>query len=156
MPTLHFTTAINAPPQAVFDRLADFAHYDDWLPSSSMFKSVSTVSDNPVKLGSTYVDKNSSSIMYGKVTAYEPPQKITFHQVTHIKALGLDLAGLEITITYQLAASGSGTNLTRDVIVQGRGLLTLIQARLLPGIAAENHRILAALKSACERSAGSQ
>ncbi len=153
MPTLHFTTAINAPPQAVFDRLADFAHYDQWLPPSGMFKSVMEVSDNPVKMGSTYVDKGTNSTMYGEVTVYEPPQRIAFHQVTHLKLLHLVPAGLDITIAYQLIANGAGTDLERDVTVQTNGLLTLVQSRLLPGIAAESQRILAALKSGLEKPA---
>ena len=153
MPTLHFTTAINAPPQAVFDRIADFAHYDQWLPPSGMYKSVMQVSANPVHMGSTYVDKGTRSTMYGQVTAYQPPQLITFHQVTQIKLFGLVLAGLEVTIAYQLMANAGGTNLTRDVTVQGSGLMALLQSRLLPGIAAESQRILAALKSGLEKSA---
>src|SRR5436190_626851 len=106
MPNLHLTTAIHAPPQAVFDRLADFAHYDQWLPPSSLFKTVMEVSDNPVRLGSTYVDKGTNSTMHGEVMVFEPPQKITFHQVTHLKLLMFIPAGLEITIAYQLKADG--------------------------------------------------
>ena len=152
MPTLHFSTAINAAPQAVFDCLADFAHYDQWLPPSSMFKSVMQVSDNPVKLGSTYVDKGTNSTMYGQVTAYQPPKSITFHQVTQIKLLMVTVAGLEVTIAYQLTPNGTGTNLERDVTVQASGLLALLQSRLLPGIATESQRILAALKAGLEKS----
>ena len=153
MPILHFATTINAPPQAVFDCLADFAHYDHWLPPSDMYKSVMQVSDNPVKLGSTYVDKGTNSTMHGSVTVYQPPQKITFHQVTQIKLLMVKLAGLEVTIAYQLTADGAGTNVERDVTVQASGLLALLQSRLLTGITAESQRILAALKVGLEKSA---
>ena len=151
MPVLHFTTAINASPQAVFDRIADFAHYDQWLPPSGMFKSVMEISENPFRLNSTYVDKGTNSTMYGTVTVYQPPEKIAFHQVTQIKVLGLAVAGLQVTIVYQLASGSSGTNLTRDVTVQASGVLTLLQSRLLPGIAAESQRILAALKQSLEK-----
>ncbi len=153
MPVLHFTTAINVPPQAVFDRIADFAHYDQWLPPSGMFKSVMEISENPIRLDSTYVDKGTNSTMYGKVTVYQPPEKITFHQVTQIKVLGLAVAALTVTIAYQLESGSGGTNLTRDVTVQASGLLTLLQSRLLPGIAVESQRILAALKQSLEKSA---
>ena len=151
MPTLHFTTAINAPPQIVFDRIADFAHYDQWLPPSGMYKSVMEISDNPVKFGSSYVDNGTNSTMYGKVTDYQPPHKIAFHQVTHLKLLGFIPAGLEVTIVYQLQANGESTTLTRDVTVQASGLLTLMQSSLLPRIAAESQRILAALKTGLEK-----
>ncbi len=153
MTVLHFTTAINAPPQAVFDRIADFAHYSQWLPPSGMFKSVMEISENPVQLDSTYVDKGTNSTMYGKVAVYHPPEKITFHQVTQIKMLSLTVAAVDVKIAYQLESWSGGTNLTRDVAVQISGLLKLMQARLLTGIAAESQRILAALKKGLEKTA---
>jgi carbon monoxide dehydrogenase subunit G len=151
MSVLHFTTTINVPPQVVFDRIADFAHYNQWLPASNLFKSVMEISENPVRLDSTYIDKGTNATMYGRVTAYHPPEKIAFHQVTQIKVLGLAVAALEVTIAYQLASWSGGTNLTRDVTVQASGLLKLIQSRLLRGIAAESQRILAALKKGLEK-----
>ena len=149
MPTLHFTTAINAPPQAVFDRLADFAHYDQWLSTSNLFKTHMEITDNPVRQGTKYVDNG----LQGEVTVCQPPQNLTFHQVTHLKLLGFIPAGFEITIAYQLKANGAGTNLTRDVNVQTKGLVVLLQPYLIKQIAAENRRILAALKAGCEKSA---
>jgi len=153
MPTLHFSTTINAPPKAVFDRIADFAHYDYWLAPSPLYKSVLEIADNPVRLGTTYIDKGRNSTMYGEVTVCRSPEKIAFHQVTHLKLLRLIPAGLDITIAYQLKANGEGTDLERDVTVEASGLLKWVQSRLLPGIAAESKRILAALKVACEQSA---
>ena len=149
MPTLHFTTAINAPPQAVFDRLADFAHYDQWLPTSSLFKTHMEITDNPVRQGTKYVDNG----LQGEVTVCQPPQNLTFHQVTNLKLLGFIPAGLDITIAYQLKADGAGTDLTRDVTIQTSGAVKLLQSRLVASIAAENRRILAALKASCKKSA---
>jgi carbon monoxide dehydrogenase subunit G len=152
MPDLHFNTTINAPPQAVFDRLADFAHYDDWLPPSNLFKTVMEITDSPVRKGTKYVDNG----LHGEVTVCQPPQNLTFHQGTNMKLLGFILAAFDITIAYQLKAEGAGTNLMRDVTVQTSGAAKLLQSRLLTSIAAENHRILAALKSGCEKLTGSQ
>lgn len=152
MPSLHFTTVIQAPPQAVFDRLADFAHYDNWLTPSSLFKTNLEITDNPVRQGTTYVDNG----LHGEVTICQPPQNLTFHQLTKLKLAGFIPAGLDITIAYQLKADGEGTDLTRDVTVQTSGVLKLLQSRLLTSIAAENRRILAALKAGCENSAGDQ
>ncbi len=149
MPVLHFTTTINASPQTVFDRLADFAHYDNWLPPSSLFKTVMEITDNPVRQGTKYVDNG----LHGEVTVCQPPQNLTFHQVTELKLAGFIPAGLDITIAYQLKADGSGTNLTRDVTVQAGGILKLLQWWLVRSIAAENRRILAALKTGLEKTA---
>ncbi|MBI1280762.1 MAG: hypothetical protein GC179_21740 [Anaerolineaceae bacterium] len=149
MPVLHFTSAINAPPQAVFDRLADFAHYDQWLPPSNLFKSAMEITDNPVRHGTTYVDNG----LRGEVTVCQPPHNLTFHQVTHLKLAGFIPANLDITIAYQLKADGAGTNLIRDVTLQFGGILKLLQSRLVSNIAAENQRILAALKTGLEKSA---
>lgn len=152
MTLLHFTTAINASPQTIFDRIADFANYDQWLPSSNMYKSVMSVSDNPVRLGSTYVDQGTNSTMNGRVTVYESPRKITFHQVTHLKLLMIIPAGLAVTIAYQLEPNGSSTTVVRDVTVQASGLMSLMQSMLLPRITAESQRILTALKTGLEKS----
>ncbi|MBA3873372.1 MAG: SRPBCC family protein [Anaerolineae bacterium] len=149
MPSLHFSTTIKAPPQAVFDRLADFAHYDNWLPSSNLFKTVMEITDNPVQQGTKYVDNG----LHGEVTVCQPPQNLTFHQVTNLKLLGFIPAGLDITIAYQLKADEAGTDLTRDVTVQMNGALKLLQFMLVRSIAAENRRILAALKLGLEQSA---
>lgn len=152
MTMLHFTTAINASAQIVFDRIADFAHYDQWLPSSNMYKSVMSVSDNPVRLGSTYVDQGTNSTMHGRVTVCESPRIITFHQVTHLKLLMIIPAGLEVTIAYQLEPNGSGTTVVRDVTVQASGMMSLMQSMLLPRITTESQRILTALKTGLEKS----
>ena len=149
MPILHFATIINASPQVVFDRLADFAHYDQWLPTSSLFKTHMEITDNPVRQGTKYVDNG----LHGEVTVCEPPQNLTFHQVTNLKLVGFIPAGFEITIAYQLKADGAGTALTRDVTIQTSGAVKLLQSRLVKSIAAENHRILAALKAGLEKSA---
>ena len=150
MPTLHFTTTINAPPKAVFNRLADFAHYDNWLEPSPFYKSTLEIADNPVRLGTTYVDKSRNSTMYGEVTVCRSPEKIAFHQVTHLKLLRLVPVGLDITIAYQLKANGTGTDLERDVSLQAKGLLRWFQSRLLSGISTESRRILEALKLGLE------
>jgi carbon monoxide dehydrogenase subunit G len=147
MPVLHFTTTINTPPQAVFDRIADFAHYDNWLPPSSLFKTAMEITDNPVRQGTKYVDNG----LHGEVTVCQPPQNLTFHQVTNLKLARFIPAALDITIAYQLKADGVGTNLTRDVTVQVAGILKLLQSMLLARIAAENQRILAALKTGLEK-----
>ena len=149
MPDLHFSTTINAPPQAVFDRLADFAHYDQWLPTSNLFKTHMEITDNPVRQGTKYVDNG----LQGEVTVCQPPYNLTFHQVTNLKLLGFILGGFGITIAYQLKADGAGTDLTRDVSIQTSGVVKLLQSRLVKSIAAENHRILAALKMSLEKSA---
>ena len=152
MPSLHFETTINAAPQAIFDRLADFAHYDQWLTTSSLFKSHMEITDNPVRQGTKYVDNG----LHGEVTVCQPPQNLTFHQVTNLKLAGFIPAGIDITIAYQLKAEGAGTNLTRDVNIKLGGLVVLMQWWLVRSIAAENRRILAALKAGCEKSTGSQ
>src|ERR1700712_2945850 len=150
MPTLHFSTTINAPPKAVFNRIADFAHYDNWLAPSPHYNSTLEIADNPVRLGTTYVDKGRNSTMYGEVTVCRSPEKIAFHQVTHLKLLRLIPAGLDITIAYQLNANGTGTDLERDVSLQANGVLKWFQSRLMSGISAESQRILEALKLGLE------
>ncbi len=151
MPALHFQITISSPPQAIFDCIADFAHYDQWLPGSDLYKSTVELSENPVRQGTTYVDKGTSSTMHGQVTLYQPPAQIGFHQTTRLKLLGVIPAGLEVSITYKLKATGSDTQLERDVTVQTKGVLRLIQSVLIKRISAESERILSALKTHLEK-----
>jgi len=113
-----------------------------------LFKTALEITDNPVRQGTKYVDNG----LHGEVTVCQPPQNLTFHQVTNLKLAGFIPAGLDITIAYQLKADGAGTNLTRDVTVQTSAALKLLQFWLMSSIAAENRRILAALKAGCEKS----
>ncbi|MCA0458180.1 MAG: SRPBCC family protein [Chloroflexi bacterium] len=154
MTTLHFETTINTPPQAVFDLIADFAHYDRWLPGSGLYEATVELSENPVRLGTTYIDRGTSSTMHGQVTVCQPPEQISFHQQTRLKILFVIPAGLDVTIAYTLVPVNGGTHVKRAVTVAVSGALRLIQKELVKRISTESQRILEALKTHLENDNG--
>jgi uncharacterized protein YndB with AHSA1/START domain len=152
MTQLHFEITINRPSPVVFELIADFKGYNRWLNSSQLFEGLMEITENPVKLGTRYTDKGTSTVMQGSVTVYEPPTRISFHQETHYQLLGLP-AGLGVTIDYTLRGGGNSTYLQRDVKVETHGLLKLAHPIIINSIRAENERILQAMKATLENPA---
>lgn len=150
MTQLHFEITINRPPAAVFELIADFNSYPHWLNPSQLYKGLMEITENPVKLGTRYTDKGTSTVMQGSVIVYEPPTRISFHQETHYQLLGLP-AGLGVIIDYTLRGGGNSTYLQRDVKVETHGLLKLAHPIIISSIRTENERILQAMKAALEK-----
>jgi uncharacterized protein YndB with AHSA1/START domain len=149
MPELQFETTIHRPSVTVFGLIADLPNYGKWLPSSSLFGSVTEYSELPVRAGTQYVDKGPSSRMIGMVTEFEPPTRISFRQMT------TSLFGsLTVEVRYSLAVGDDDTHLTRRVTVTASGGYQLAQPMIVRAIRQENERILATMKAYLESDAG--
>jgi len=107
MPDLHFSTEINCPAEDVFNLIADLAHYSQWLPPSNTYAETLDISESPVKVGSTYVDKNRLNTTYGDVPECAPYSRIVFHQATK-------RPGLDITATYDLTPTSGQSGLVLE------------------------------------------
>jgi uncharacterized protein YndB with AHSA1/START domain len=146
MPELHFETTINRPPEAVFNLIADLPHYDQWLPPSDLYASMTQYSRLPIERGTTYIDQGKLSRMTGRITEFDPPRRLHFRQTT------VSVAGaLDIEIRYTLESANGGTHLTRDVEVGPTGAYGLVKGYLLRSISKENERILAVMKAHLEK-----
>jgi hypothetical protein len=149
MPELQFETTIHRSIDAVFGLIADLPNYGTWLPSSSLFGSVTEYSELPVRVGTQYVDKGPASRMIGAVREFEPPTRIGFRQTT------TSLFGsLTVEVGYTLAAAGEDTHLMRRVTVTASGGYQLVQPMIVRAIRQENERILATMKAYLEKGAG--
>ncbi|MEZ4671952.1 MAG: SRPBCC family protein [Anaerolineae bacterium] len=151
MTQLHFEKTISRSPADVFALIADFNGYSRWLDPSKLFDHLMEISENPVKLGTKYVDRGKSSTMYGEVTDYEPPTVITFRQRTAYK-VGVTLGSLTVIIQYTLKSVPAGTLVMRDTTIKAGGFLWPVKAMLVNRIRPENERILQAMKHALEAS----
>jgi len=149
MPQMHFTTTIKRPAEAVFNLIADLPNYNRWLSPSNLFAQTMQISDNPIKLGSTYLDQGPQSTMQGKITEFQPPTRLTFFQTTQFKLL-IFPAGLDIEIQYVLENIDNGTRVNRNTTVNPKGIARLAQPILLNSIKAENERILRVMKAYLE------
>src|SRR5277367_6083600 len=77
---LGLASSIGGSPIAIFDLIADMPNYSRWLPGSDAFGETTEVSPYPVCLGTSYLDAGPAGQRPGKVTGYDPPQYIAFHQ----------------------------------------------------------------------------
>jgi uncharacterized protein YndB with AHSA1/START domain len=149
MPTLHFTTNIEAPCETIFGLIAGITHYDRWLPRSSAFGAVTQVSPTPVGQGTTYVDQGPSGSMKGSITEYQPPTRITFQQSMPVKLLVIS-GNLELHIQYMLEPVEHTTRVNRDVTFHLPGMLLLAQPIITSTVPRESKRLLQIMKYTIE------
>ncbi len=149
MPEMQFHCMIKRPTEAVFQLITDLSNYDKWLPPSDVFIGTSTISDNPIKNGTTYLDRGPSAVLRGKVTTLIPPTQVSFYQATRFKKLGLS-GEIAISASYALEPLENGTQVTRNISLTLAGILKLLQPVLLRRIRQENERILQMLKTYLE------
>ena len=147
MPKMRFQTVIQRQPETIYQLLLDFSGYKAWLPASKIYGETALTSDYPVRVGTTYVDRGQSSVMYGEVVALEPAKSIAFHQITNSHPGSFFTNSMDITVRYTLKSVPEGTQVTRELTLRTRGLFFLLQGALLPAIRKENQRIMAAMKS---------
>lgn len=146
MPELHFTTLIEGSVETVFALLADFEHYDRWLPGSKAFGTITQIAPLPVGLGTTYIDAGPLGTRHGKVTEYDPPTCLSFHQPQR------GLSGtIDIHVRLTLEPVEQMTCLNRDVTLHIQGLLKVVQPFVIVAFRQENERMLLALKQYVEQ-----
>ena len=113
--TIHLAITIAAPRSKVFAALIDLPAYSTWLPQSSAFKGTTSVSEAPVKLGTTYLESSPSGLRKGEVVEFEQDSEVTFHQPMTMKPYFL---GVVIDVRVELVLKDNeagGTVLERDV-----------------------------------------
>jgi uncharacterized protein YndB with AHSA1/START domain len=71
---------IRCPAEKIFDVIIDLRGQDRWLTPSSAYHGTLEVSTDPVALGTTYREPGPFGLRHGRVTEFERPTAITFHQ----------------------------------------------------------------------------
>jgi len=79
MPATSILT-INAPASKIFDVIVDLKSYDEWLPTSTSFPGITSISSSPTKLGTTYIEATPYGIRHGQVVEFSPARKVVFYQ----------------------------------------------------------------------------
>jgi hypothetical protein len=103
------------------------------------------VSETPIRLGTTYVDRSKQGPLHGSVTELQPPHALAFHQETQSP-----LGRLTIDIHYRLEALGATTRVYRTTTPQLSGALALLRPLIVRSIRNENLRTLARMKQYLE------
>jgi uncharacterized protein YndB with AHSA1/START domain len=143
---MNFRIVIERSIETVFEHIRDLAGYKSWLPASATFSQITDISDYPIQVGTTYIDRGPTSVMRGKVTEMEPPRLIAFQQAMNFKRGPLS-GGLTISIRYTLEEARSGeTRITRELRIRTAGVLVVLYPVLVSVIGKEDKRILQRMK----------
>ena len=135
---------IHCPAETIFDLIADFRGQARWLPRSSAFRGTADISDDPVRLGTTYREPGPAGVRNGTVTEFERPGKITFHQPMTMR---LHAGTVDITLRYTLTPGTDGTHVKRVVTIGIPWSLRLMRPVLVRAFRTESGRTLLALKA---------
>ena len=143
--TSRLDLAIGRPPAVVFDALTRLGQLRGRIESSSTYRGTVDVSDDPVRVGSTYVDRTPIGRLRGEVLALEEGRRVVFRQAT---ARG----DLDVGITYDLEPTPDGTRLVRTGEITTRRWLALVHPVVVWTTRAENRRTMDRLKASLEAS----
>jgi uncharacterized protein YndB with AHSA1/START domain len=148
--TIHLSIVIAAPRAKVFAVLTDLAAYSTWLPQSSAFKGTTSVSESPVRLGTTYLEPGPAGLRKGEVVEFEQDSKVTFHQPMTMKPYFLGVV-LDVRVEMVLKeGEGGGTVLERDVKLGYPVLLRLVRGLIDGEFRRESWRTMETLKEYVE------
>jgi len=145
---LVWETDIRAAPERVFSLLAELRDYERWLPGSSAFRGTHKISDGPIGIGTTYVEPGPFGVRHGKVTEYEPPQRLAFEQPMTMRPKAFGTIGIRLWMT--LTPDGDTVHVTRKLQLDPRGPVKLLMPAVLPAFRSENVRMMKTLKAYAE------
>ena len=142
MPTTTTTIDLDIarPPAAVFDALTRLGALRGRIGTSGTYAGTEEVSDDPVRVGSTYVDRTPIGRLHGEVLELEAGRRVVFRQATARR-------DLDVRITYEMVRAANGTRLVRTGAITTRGWLALVHPIVVWTTRAENRRTMARLKA---------
>jgi uncharacterized protein YndB with AHSA1/START domain len=143
---------IRGPAETIFDLIIDFQGQDLWLTRSSAYRGTVEVSADPVTLGTTYREPGPFGVRHGRVTEFERPTAITFHQPMTMR---LHAGTVDVVMRYTLAPGDGSTRVKRLVTLGIPRPLRLVQPVLIRAFRTESTRTLLALKAHAEALPGS-
>jgi len=132
------TIKIACPPEKVFDTLADMRNETQWNSGVSVAE---LRSDEPVARGSRFDVVNNKTRYDVTLETYERPSLLVF----------AGAGNPDVTITYKLAPSATGTEVSSELDFRPKGLLVVLFAVLAPVIRRSVRKEFASLKELCER-----
>lgn len=139
----------------VFAAVVDLAGYDAWLPQSGVYKGTTSVSDAPLKTGSTYVEQSPSGTRHGEVRELDFGERhVLFHQPMRLRPYAL---GIEIDVLVDMRVvevGGEGCRLEREVTLGFPLPLRLAAGMVERQFRDESWRTMERLKDYLEAKAG--
>lgn len=137
---------IARPPSVIFDALTRLGTLRDRIGASGTYVGTVDVSHDPVRVGSTYVDRTPIGRLRGEVLELEAGRSVVFRQA-------LPSGALDVRITYRLEASARGTRLIRTGEITTRRWLAVAHPVVVWMTRRENARTMERLKATLEAGA---
>jgi uncharacterized protein YndB with AHSA1/START domain len=153
MAKLNFEIDVRAPLEQVFTLITDLRAYDTWLPGSTAFHGTTTVSDGPIRVGTTYVEPGPFAVRHGRVIELVPPTRVAFEQPMTLRPGFFGVVGIHLVC--DLIQATDFVRVRRSLDLTFHGPVKLAGAVIIRLFKDENERTLDALKTFAERQAQS-
>jgi uncharacterized protein YndB with AHSA1/START domain len=143
---LQIDRTIDRPIEEVFDRLADIDGYRTWMPQSGLFRDSESVAGHATGVGTEFRDITRMGVLPGRVTVFERPNRIAFHQVLRRH----DEVVFDSRPSYELEATAEGTMVRHHAEGELHGALRLLEPIVRLMARRERTRTLDALQASFE------
>jgi uncharacterized protein YndB with AHSA1/START domain len=137
---------IARPIEQVFERATDLSQYADWMPHNGVFKTCSDVSEGPVQLGTTYLDRGRMGNFRGEVSAFERPSRVAYTETLHWFGAPVVVARME----YAFSPDARGTAVHHVAESELHGIFRLMRPMVVVIGRGERQRTVTALKRSLE------
>ena len=149
MTRLHFEIDVRAPLEQVFALITDLRAYDTWLPGSTAFHGTTSISDGPIRVGTTYVEPGPFAVRHGRVVELVPPTRVAFEQPMTLRPDFFGMVGIHLAC--DLTQANDFVRVRRSLDLTFQGPVKLASAVIIRLFNDENERTLNALKTFAER-----
>ena len=153
MTKLHFEIDVRAPLEQVFALITNLRTYDTWLPGSTAFHGTTTISDGPIRVGTTYVEPGPFAVRHGRVVELVSPLRVAFEQPMTLRPGFFGVVGIHLAC--DLIQVAEFVRVRRSLDLTLHGPVRLARAVIIRLFKDENERTLDALKTFAERQAQS-
>ncbi|NEI72262.1 hypothetical protein GR212_22005 [Rhizobium lusitanum] len=148
MESFVWETSIAASADDVFSLLADLRAYDRWLPNSTAYHGTLQISDEPIKVGTTYVEPGPFGTRHGTVTSLIRPGELDFEQPMTMKPRFMGTIGIQLF--HRIAVEGETVRLMRRLELSFHGPVRFLKSPIIRAFMKENDRMMKALKAFAE------
>lgn len=141
-------TLIERERGLVFDTLADLRHYDAWLPHSVVFKGTASISEGPIRPGTTYIETSIWGTRNGTITEMDRPARVSYRQPMTLRPAWLGV--IDVRVVDILEEAGSSTRLKRSLSLGFQGPVRFFRNAVARSFVIEIERMQARLKACLE------
>jgi uncharacterized protein YndB with AHSA1/START domain len=146
--TLTVETDIAQRRETVFDILVDLRNYGAWLSPSIVFKGTSSISEGPIRVGTSYIETSVWGTRRGTVTELSRPERVAYWQPMTLNPAALGL--IDVRVVDSLVGIGTNTHLTRRLDLKFVGPVNHIAWLVAHAFRTEIERLQARLKAYAE------